>query len=479
MHMPAPPTMRKLGCPYEIFTAGRLLAKQAAPYFVALLYSLVPRETVGLGTVGVTERMLMFWDPRYVECLTPKQMAGLWVHEILHIWLKHPQRRGTRDPFLWNLAGDIYINFVVLEMGLELPPGGVGHEMFGFPPGLTADEYYHLLVQEADKQQGQGGQGGQGGEPGDDQDQQGQGGAQGGPQQPGDQEGGSGGPEGQDGSTGQPGAKQGVSKGGPPGSGIGRGLCGGCAGHKLQGEPDDGPGGQGRDPDERTEGEVERVRRVAAEAIREDAKKARGKVPASLSRLVDELFAPAQVPWPTKLRRACRHAVGWRAGAVDYRYDGPSRRQAGIGYGAGKPVLPRMRTPVPRVEIDVDTSGSMGQRQLRTGLIEVNGVLKALDAEITICAIDCAIHEVGTVKTVQEAAALLKGGGGTDFRPAFDRIAKLPKDKRPEVVIFITDGMGPAPKVAPSGIKVIWLLVGPYKQAPCAWGEQIEIDDAA
>ena len=196
-------------------------------------------------------------------------------------------------------------------------------------------------------------------------------------------------------------------------------------------------------------------------------------VPTGLQRWANAILTPAQVRWQDKLARACRRAVAYRPGATDYRYDRPSRRQAAVGFGAGKPVLPRTVHPVPKVAIVVDTSGSMGERELTDALRETKGILSALGAPATFVSCDAAVHEMRAVTTVADAAKLLKGGGGTDFRPAFDALAR--ERERADLVVFVTDGFGPAPAAAPTWCKVIWLLTSSWgaPTVPAPWGEAI------
>jgi predicted metal-dependent peptidase len=130
---------------------------------------------------------------------------------------------------------------------------------------------------------------------------------------------------------------------------------------------------------------------------------------------------------------------------------------------------------VPRVALVVDTSGSMGSREIEDALTEARGILEAVGAEVTFVACDADVHELRPVSTVRDAMRLLKGGGGTDFRPAFEALSAV--KPRPEVVIFATDGYGPAPHVQPPGMNTIWLLVGGNKNPPAQWGECVVIKD--
>lgn len=403
---------------YEVLTSGRLLAKTKAPYFRSLLLSYVLREAPGLGTVGVTKTRLFLWDPAFVEALTPEQMAGVWMHECLHSLNRHGHRCGARDPELFNKAADLAINPTVRETGLQLPTGdkaGIFPAQFGFPEGLTADEYYEKLL-----------------------------------------------------ALPPPPPMPGGGKGDAPHAAGG--YCGSCAGRPLPNEPGED------DAEGRSEGEMERTIREVAEEIQARVKSSGiGSVPSHLRRWADEALKPPKIPWRQRLAVLARRAIAWRPGAVDHRYDGPSRRQAGIGYGIGRPVLPRLRSPVPRVAIVVDTSGSMGTKEIIDCLTEAQGVVEAVGAQVEFCACDAYVHELRPVANVRDMAKLLKGGGGTDFRPAFAALeAKKP---RPEIIVFATDGYGPAPEFPPHGIKTIWLLVGGNENAPAAWGDTIVVKD--
>lgn len=423
----------------HLIAAGRLIAQQVCPYFRSIIMSLVMREEWGLGTVGVTARAIFIYDPDFVVRQSAKKMAGLIVHEVQHLWNKHGKRLNGRDPREWNAAGDRAINPPILEMGLELPDGkdgGVWPKDLGLPDGLTADEYYRA----AQKKAAGGGGGGKGkgkgkGQPGD----------------------------------GKPGAGQGdggEETDGNKGS-VCHGACGGCASNPGKDEPGDD------DAEGRTDAQMERVARATSEAVRNAASgQGRGKVPEAWARMAEANLEPPKVPWRQRLSNACRTAVSFRPGAFTHRYDGPSRRQSGIGYGAGRPILARLRQPVPNVAVMVDTSGSMGPKALQDALNETQGVMKAIGADIACVTCDAAVHGAkAKVHSIHEIARMLKGGGGTDFRPGFEALGTL--KPRPEVVVFITDADGPWPTEAPRGMKVIVLLVGTYRGKVPDWPHEV------
>lgn len=453
----------------EAMSAGRATARKSAPYFAPLILLLVMRAVPGLASgdclgMAVTLSGFLLYDPAAIVQWTPKQLAGVLIHEVLHVWLRHFARAQGLDPDRWNRACDRAINPIVLKLGLDLPGDYLMPRDIGMADGLSAIDYYRGEEKHEQKQQGKGkgqpqqGQG-QGGQP-----QQGQGQPQPGGQgqrQPG---------QGQPGGQGQPQAGQGQGQPGQTKPGQGRwGKCGSAAGNPVPGEPDKD------DPQARSSGSMERATKQAATALEEYAQKNQGKLPGELLRHVPIVLAPPKVPWQRKLSTLVRRAVQWRPGAHVARYDGLNRRQAGIGYGIGKPILARLREPVCNVAVVVDTSGSMGTEEFSIAFRETRGVLKALHADVTFIACDAKVHSMERIHRVEEMAKLLKGGGGTSFVPAFDALAK--SQPRPEVVIFITDGYGTAPAKPPAGMQVVWVLVGRSTHKPCAWGEAVEVKD--
>jgi predicted metal-dependent peptidase len=392
----------------EVMSAGRIIVRKVTPYFRAMLLKLVPRVVEGYGTVGVTARAILLYDPEVVATWTPIEMAGVLVHENMHLWLGHFTRCGTRDHGEWNQAGDRAINPGILELGLKLPKI-YGEDMcmpadVGMRNGLTADEYYRA-------------------------------------------------PSG--------------SGGGTPS--VGRGACGGCAGNPLPGEPAD------TDPEGRSEAEIGRVARHTSELITAaQHDKTLGRVPASWASFAAGSLAPAKVDWRRMLGSVLRNTVAFRPGASVHRYDAPSRRQAGLGFGQGCPVLPRSRAPQAEVAIVADTSYSMRASQIQEILAETASILKAVGARATFVACDTSVHGIAPVRTAAQAAALLKGGGGTDFRPAFEALANV--KPRPEIIVFATDGYGIAPAEAPHRTRVIWLLIGDETARPAPWGECIKCE---
>ncbi|MEV7926510.1 MULTISPECIES: DUF2201 family putative metallopeptidase [unclassified Kitasatospora] len=77
---------------------------------------------------------------------TDEEWRFILGHEMLHAALRHGERRGGRDPFLFNVAADYVINGWLLEMGVGDMPEGLLHD----PQlkGLSAEEVYDRIVRD-------------------------------------------------------------------------------------------------------------------------------------------------------------------------------------------------------------------------------------------------------------------------------------------------------------------------------------------
>lgn len=403
--------------PYRILAAARLLIQERAPYFQAGVLQLIFRESPGLGGFAATRGWLLLWDPAAAIEFGIEGTAACIVHELWHLLRGHGERLSMplMDPDLANIAACLSVAEGLNQMGFKMPDGYAIHpKMLTFLYDLTAEEYYVKLTEMA--RHGDiiysyydGTQGGTGG----------------------------------------------TTK-------ITVHGCGSAAGRRLPGEPID-------DPDARSEAESQRTRITIAKAMRETG---RGRFPSDFERWVDDALRPPRIRWEDKLRRACRAAVAYRSGGDQAGYTRPSRRQGGIGYGPGCPILPSFRATRPLVTFLVDTSGSMSAEQLRVCMEEAKGVFSVCGAHLDFVVCDAAVHAVRSVQSIQEACLLLKGGGGSDFRPAFDQIEAM--RPRPHIVVAATDGDIAVPECEPSGIKVIWLLVGSTRR-PCEWGVAVEV----
>lgn len=416
-------------------SAARGLATRRLPYFSSALFTLILKPLPGMfkmvgAAMGVNAKAVLYYDPDVVENdWDIEDIEFGLLHEVGHLLRDHASKckKESYKAKQWNLAGDAAINDDLVEAGLkplstDMVPSNIKHPKTDLPmkTGLVEEAYYHAIRQMKE-------------DPG----------------------------------------------GGSPRPGSGN--CGGISGNPMEGLPGDGEGeGEGEG---RSNVEIERVRKDCAKEVQKASAKSRGSVPAGYMVWADQIIAPPKIRWQDKVQRTVRHGVSKVRGSVDYHYGQISRRQWGIGFGPGMPILPSMFAPMPRIACFVDTSGSMGDDDLAEAMAEVNGVVKASGAEVLLGCCDAEVHgNIEVVTNLKAACAKLEGGGGTDFNPVFREIERMPPASRPHIAIMMTDGGGPAPVVAPRGLIVIWVLIGHHAIVPYSgewggpsitWGEQI------
>lgn len=120
----------------------------------------------------------------------------------------------------------------------------------------------------------------------------------------------------------------------------------------------------------------------------------------------------------------------------------------------------------PRVLAALDTSGSITAAALR----QIGGELACLSRVAAVMVVECDA-QVQATYPYRGILRQVRGRGGTDLRPPLE--ATLLARRRPDVVIYFTDGEGPAPGAAPC-VPVIWCLT-PKGKRPAAWGRCVRM----
>jgi predicted metal-dependent peptidase len=381
-----------------------------------------------------TDARTFYYNPEYVDALSLPETQFVLAHEALHCALSHFARRQHRVKHKWDLACDFAINPLLVDDGLKPPPNSLLVDAYR---DMTAEEIYPLIedndqsktldqhVYDGDDGGGSGGdmasppQQDARPERGHDTADEGQGAR---PEQ------------GRDGKGGGAGADQ-----RPEGSAAA-----------------DRP--QPLTPDERETLSVQWQQRLAGAA--QQALQA-GKLSGAIARLIDHLLQP-QLPWRMVLARYFTAAA-----RDDFSYMRPSRRE-------GSAILPSLRSSQVSVVVAVDTSGSIKPAELDEFVSEVNSLKGQIRARVTLLACDDRVAEgapwVYEPWEDMVPPATLGGGGGTDFRPVFDWVAR--QDRAPELLLYFTDAEGSFPDRSPD-YPVIWLVKG---REPIPWGQRIQLN---
>jgi len=510
----------------EMILGARAALVRRLPYLAALLLRLRLVETGAEVAMAVDQHGRVYYNPAVLERLTagdPGKVAGILLHEAYHLLFRHFARAKAQgvgnDPQLlrvWNYAADAEVNPAVERANLPLPAEGVWPRTLGLEPGKHAEYYYRRLLESPPEfdlfpfPMAGGGVPMQASPDPGSLPMSGEGGAG----TEGSEDGNGGGTSRADGQSGKPGAEnaEGAGNGAPaqatpdPGSlpmsgeggagaeGSEDGNGGGTSreggqsgtGGRDSSEKDEFaplPGGSAADgvprpwelpPDDAEhpgieERELDRIRRQVAVQLGRHLKD-RGSLPAGLARLVEEYLEP-QVDWRRELLARVKHAAQQQAGQLDQSWARASRRDHPDF------IFPGWVEPAPEIAAVIDTSSSMGDRELAAILGEVREILRTVSASVRYYATDAEVQEAGNVHRIE--GIRLAGGGGTDMRVGIQ--AALEGRPRPNILLVFTDGYTPWPAEPPDHrVEVIPVVLGEegLAEAPGWVREQaIVIDD--
>jgi predicted metal-dependent peptidase len=111
-----------------------------------------------------------------------------------------------------------------------------------------------------------------------------------------------------------------------------------------------------------------------------------------------------------------------------------------------------------RVLVAVDTSGSIGAKEISLFLSEVMGILRAYPhLEASLYYVDTTCHGPFPLSTQEDELPTPVGGGGTDFRPFFEAVQAENDSIQPGLCVYLTDGYGTFPADPPSW-PMLWVL---------------------
>jgi predicted metal-dependent peptidase len=177
--------------------------------------------------------------------------------------------------------------------------------------------------------------------------------------------------------------------------------------------------------------------------------KMEGKMGAGLSKVIEEILNPT-LDWRDVLAEHLSTSTG------QFNWIPPDRRFAHSGlYLPGR----YSRNKLNGVVAWGDTSGSMGPEEMGRMHNEIMGMMANFSkARGTFALCDAMIHHWGDINEIPPTYEW-KGGGGTDFRPIFDRVAQ--EGMPVKVMIGFTDGYGSYPENPPP-YPMIWVIDGDF-----------------
>lgn len=92
---------------------------------------------------AMTNGRAIWFNPYSYLALTPGQQLSRLLHETWHPALLHLDRVGNRNPRIWNMACDYFINLMLTDAGYEKIETWLWEPDYR---GMSADEIYKLLV---------------------------------------------------------------------------------------------------------------------------------------------------------------------------------------------------------------------------------------------------------------------------------------------------------------------------------------------
>lgn len=470
----------KVGKGLEI-ARWKLLEKHPFIGEMLLRFSIVPTYDKYCLTAA-TDGNKIFFDCEFYSKLTQGQREFVLAHEVWHNIFLHFIRRQARDPEMWNVATDMEINHMLQNEGMEV----LKDACFPDPivAGKNAEDIYAYLkkqMQKQQKQQMQGGGQGQGQQSqggGNGQQQQGQGGGSSGSQKgkKGQQQG-QGGGSGKKGNQQQQGGGNGNNKGQfgnqfdkhiYEGQGAQQGNQNGQGQGQGDGEDEQNGkfGPRGRDADfnpqmgdaKETENRIKEMVTSVAQSI----ERKQGHLPAGVASMVEKMLKP-EINWKEALSQFVTKTLGG-----DHSWSRCSRHALGRGM-----YLPGKTDMKIKAALILDTSGSYLQ-DLPKFLAEFKSLVESFGKyEITLVQCDAEVQDVKNydAETPMEFDKFeVKGGGGSDFRPAFKRLRELGDDFN--CCITFTDGYISMPTYPPP-YPTLFVLTPDADKNFCDWGEKM------
>lgn len=408
----------------------RIRLANALPFFGYLLLKLEIEVTRSVLLAAVTQTRRLLINPDWAVGTTDPELASTLVHEVLHPALGVFERKGGRIlmvvgpdgiPYpLFFIAHDYAINLIIRELAargvIQVP---LLDPAKWDPPGLVDNKYAKMSAEEIYDSLAQ--------------------------------------------TLPPPPAQGGAANGGG-----GRKFLPGLDASKLDVQPG---AGEGRASLSQVEEDAEirywKLSILEAAQFHERSRSTeKGDLPLGIRIAIDQILHPS-VSWVDVLSQW----IGENGRRSDLSYRRLSRRSESIGE-----ILPSFqRNGVDDVVILWDTSGSMNGREART-MGEILGICADLGLKVRVICCDAGIHS--DQRDVQNAEDVdVKGGGGSNFCPAFER---LDEEKCDAVVVVFTDGYIDVPESKPESLKAVLWCVWPGEKPPRAgalWGETVIVEE--
>ncbi len=213
----------------------------------------------------------------------------------------------------------------------------------------------------------------------------------------------------------------------------------------------------------------ERIMHAASAMQRRNSAKDVGQIPAFAERYLEELKKP-QTDWRTVLDEFIQEEIN------DYSFCPPDRR-----FDDSPFFLPDFNEKDYRVEkvlFMIDTSGSMSDDEISQCYSEIKGAIDQFNGKLEgwLGFFDAVVVEPKPFVDEDEFMAIRpEGGGGTRFDIIFKYVEDQMAEEPPVSIVILTDGYAPYPKERDAlGIPVLWIIDNADVTPP--WGKIARIN---
>ncbi len=381
------------------------------PFFATLALRLRLQEDRSCHSAW-TDGECFAYNPDYINSISHEKLVGLTAHLVMHPACGHHLRRNGRDFKRWNTACDYAINWILEDAGFDLPESLKHRQEFR---EMSAEAIYtELLGENSEESEQQDVPEEKEATAESDQNEEEQ-------QQQADSD-----SYGQDSEAGVP------------------------------GEVRDSPQLEVELRQDGTDSSWDEALLSAASHARE-----MGKLPEGVARLVDVRLYP-QLPWAELLARFIE-----RNARSDYTWMMPNRRY--LHQDLFFPAL--LESELQQIVVAVDTSGSIEAEELNRFAVEITAIMEQFPSRLHLLYCDAAIQEYKQFEKNDLPVTIEpKGGGGTDFRPVFDKVKQ--EEIKAACLIYLTDMECLYYPAESPPYPVLWIQTGGKRTTP-PFGEVI------
>ena len=176
-------------------------------------------------------------------------------------------------------------------------------------------------------------------------------------------------------------------------------------------------------------------------------------MPLGFERLAKKV-EPKDIDWKFELYNAInRHMRN------NYAFMPPNKKHLYRGFA-----LPSLTSDTLSLIVAIDTSGSIQEEILGAFIEEFKAIMQNFPAvNIELLIADAKVHAHYSFRGAEDLDFVLKGGGGTDYRPVFEYIdANFPMAS---MLLYFTYGEGVFPRIPPA-YEVLWALSNKKDRIP-------------